>query len=90
MFHVFAILVIGFLSSVFGELTEMTGLYGTIRSGDEYPSPYGDNINKTWRITVREGYRVHLYFTTFDLEDSYEDDVGACAYDYVQVSITVQ
>jgi len=79
------LMVAGCLSSyTFAEVIELNGLYGTIRT-DGYPRPYGDDVNKTWRITVREGYRVHLYFTTFDLEDSYEDDIGACAYDYVQV-----
>ena len=66
--------------------TILTGLYGTIRSG-EFPAPYGNDIDETWEIQVREGYRIHLHFTTFDLEDSYEDDVGACAYDYLQVTI---
>ena len=66
------------------EEIELTGTYGTIKVGDSR-NPYGDDIDRTWRITVRPGYRVHVYFTTFDLEDSYEDDIGACAYDYLQV-----
>jgi len=69
--------------------TILTGTtHGTIKSGG-FPTPYGDNIDQTWEIRVREGYRVHIYFTTFDLEDSYEDDIGACAYDYVQVRIMI-
>ena len=57
-----------------------------MQSSDDFPTPYGPNINKTWEIRVREGYRVHLHFTTFDLEDSNDEDQGgACAYDYVQV-----
>ena len=68
--------------------TILTGSYGTIRSG-EFPDPYGNDIDETWEIQVREGYRVHIYFTTFDLEDSFEDDVGACAYDYLEVTILV-
>lgn len=66
--------------------TVITGTYGTITS-DGFPAPYGPDISKTWEIRVREGYRVHLYFTTFDLEDSYDEDFGgACAYDYVQIA----
>ncbi|CAK8691196.1 unnamed protein product [Clavelina lepadiformis] len=33
--------------------------YGTLNSPG-YPLPYDDNANITWKITVREGYRVRL------------------------------
>jgi len=62
----------------------ITSEYGVIASKN-YPNPYPDNINKTWNIFVKPGFKVRIYFTTFDLEDSYEEETGFCAYDYVKV-----
>ena len=48
---------------------------------------YPNNVNMSWKITVRSGYRVALYFSVFDLEDSYDENIGgACVYDYIEVS----
>ena len=58
--------------------------FGVIAS-DNFPSPYPDNIDKSWNITTRPGFKIRLHFTSFDLEDSYEEEGGSCVYDYVQV-----
>ncbi|CAK8691327.1 unnamed protein product [Clavelina lepadiformis] len=58
---------------------------GTLNSPG-YPLPYDDNVSITWKITVREGYRVRLQFNSFDLEDSFDEKLGGCCvYDYVQI-----
>ncbi|XP_076806561.1 mannan-binding lectin serine protease 2-like [Clavelina lepadiformis] len=60
--------------------------HGRFMSGG-FPHSYSDNMDITWKITVRENYRVRLYFSTFNLEDSYDEELGgSCVYDYVQIS----
>lgn len=59
--------------------------YGWLQSPN-YPREYYNDQNVTWTIEVREGYRIKLQFTWFDLEDSFDEGKGgACAYDYVTV-----
>ena len=54
-----------------------------------FPSMYGNEEELSWRIIVDEGYQIQYYFTEFQLEDSYDEDQGgACAYDYVEVTNT--
>ena len=66
-------------------VVELSGDYGTFQSPN-YPQPYPPDQDIEWHISAPEGYRVMVYFTWFDLEDSYDEDYGgACAYDYVQV-----
>ena len=51
-----------------------------------YPEPYSNNEEITWTITVDEHYKIELFFTVFDVEDSYDEDLGgSCVYDFVQV-----
>nr|XP_039250838.1 mannan-binding lectin serine protease 2-like [Styela clava] len=58
---------------------------GKIKS-PSYPKSYPENVNISWYIEVKPGYRVELYFTEFDLEDSYDEDQGgACVYDFLKV-----
>ena len=64
---------------------ELNEEYGIIES-PHYPQIYQDDEDITWRITAPEGYQIMIYFATFDLEDSYDEDFGGvCAYDYVEV-----
>jgi len=68
---------------------ELSDTYGSFQSPG-YPDPYPDNQNLTWIIRANHGYRVVVYFTVFDLEDSYDEALGGiCAYDYVKVWITL-
>nr|XP_002129497.1 mannan-binding lectin serine protease 1-like [Ciona intestinalis] len=60
-----------------------TGNFGFLTSTG-YPQPYGNNLNDTWTITVNRGYRVVLYFTAFDLEDSFANG-EVCGLDYLQI-----
>lgn len=66
---------------------EITGVdHGEITSPN-FPAGYGNELELSWRITVEEGYQIQYFFTEFQLEDSYDEDQGgACAYDYVQLS----
>lgn len=66
---------------------EITGVeHGELTSAN-FPSGYANDLEQSWRITVEEGYQIQYFFTEFELEDSYDEDQGgACAYDYVQVS----
>jgi len=66
-------------------LIELSEPHGTFQS-PRFPSPYQNDLDITWEISAPEGYQIVVYFTTFDLEDSYDEDYGGvCAYDYVQV-----
>ena len=73
------------LSTGFATLIELSGNYGVIESPG-YPKTYPAGQNITWRISAPQGYQVVVYFSVFDLEDSYDQDRGGvCVYDYVQV-----
>ena len=73
------------LSTGFATVIELGGNYGLIESPN-YPQHYPTNQNLTWHISAPEGYQVVIYFTVFDLEDSYDSDLGgSCIYDYVKV-----
>ena len=51
-----------------------------------FPNTYPNNLNITWNIKAPPGYQIEIYFSDFNLEDSYDETMGgACAYDYVQV-----
>uniref|UniRef100_F7CCG9 Complement C1s n=1 Tax=Monodelphis domestica TaxID=13616 RepID=F7CCG9_MONDO len=58
---------------------EETSMYGEILSPN-YPQAYPNNVQKTWNITVPDGYGIHLYFTHLDMELS-----ANCEYDSVKV-----
>ena len=62
-------------------------VFGIISSPD-FPSPYANNLNLTWRIKTSPGYVITLRFIDFYLEESYDMDAGWCVYDYVEVSVT--
>lgn len=47
-----------------------------------FPEPYPQNIQCTWRILAPTGHKVELFFLEFELEDSYLD--SGC-HDYVSV-----
>ena len=76
---------LGVFPKVPAEVIELGEGWGTIELG-MHPTGYDNNLDKTWRITVRPGYRVGIKFTVFDVEDSYEEGNGSCVYDYLQVS----
>lgn len=59
------------------------GMYGTFHSAN-FPQFYDNNQIRNWTIRSPVGFRVVLYFTEFDLEDSYYDGV-VCAADYIEV-----
>ncbi|KAM8982207.1 complement C1s subcomponent [Sarcophilus harrisii] len=58
---------------------EETSMYGEILSPN-YPQAYPNNAHKTWKITVPDGYGIHLYFTHLDMELS-----ANCEYDFVKI-----
>lgn len=66
-------------------VNRLQGNFGIFASPG-FPTPYANDLNDSWIITVQQGYRVKLYFTFFDLEDSYVLD--RCDLDYVEVCIT--
>nr|BAC41341.1 mannose-binding lectin-associated serine protease [Halocynthia roretzi] len=77
-------IVLLYCNSVFSaEL--LTAHFGNF-SSPNYPRSYPDNSNLTWNIRVQHGYRMSIRFSTFDLEDSYEDGIGSCVYDYVEIT----
>ncbi|XP_078364332.1 uncharacterized protein LOC144648698 isoform X1 [Oculina patagonica] len=47
-----------------------------------YPNNYGNDENCQWLIEAPYGERILIYFTTFDVEDSYD---GQCSYDSVNI-----
>ena len=51
-------------------------------SSPNFPKPYPQNIQCTWRILAPIGYQVKLSFLEFDLEESYQE--SGC-HDYVSV-----
>jgi len=59
-------------------------VFGIISSPD-FPSPYANNLNLTWRIKTSPGYVIRLEFIDFHLESSYDDVAGRCVYDYVKI-----
>ena len=66
---------------------QLSGEHGRIESPG-YPEPYANDQDITWTITVEQGYKIELFFTVFDVEDSYDEDLGgSCVYDYVKVSL---
>ncbi|CAK8673722.1 unnamed protein product [Clavelina lepadiformis] len=65
-----------------GELYEKTGVFGYFSSRD-FPAPYPNNLNDNWVISVNPGYKVVLYFTSFDLEDSFV--LVPCSQDFVEI-----
>ncbi|XP_074050624.1 complement C1s subcomponent [Macrotis lagotis] len=71
-------IVLGILFTVLARAEE-TSMYGEILSPN-YPQAYPNNAKKTWKITVPDGYGIHLYFTHLDLELSAD-----CEYDSVKV-----
>ncbi|XP_005353767.1 mannan-binding lectin serine protease 2 isoform X1 [Microtus ochrogaster] len=46
-----------------------------------FPETYGNNQDRSWKLTAPPGYRLRLYFTHFNLELSYR-----CEYDFVKLS----
>ncbi|XP_076806164.1 mannan-binding lectin serine protease 2-like [Clavelina lepadiformis] len=76
-------------------LSHVSWCFGVIRLSDEYgqfrsPASLGetylDNQDITWEITADPGYQVVVYFSIFDLEDSYDEEMGgSCAYDFLEI-----
>ncbi|XP_069506704.1 complement C1s subcomponent isoform X2 [Ambystoma mexicanum] len=58
-----------------------SALYGEILSPN-FPQGYPNDVQKTWTVTVPEGYGIHIYFTHLDIESSEN-----CSYDSVQISV---
>ena len=70
------------LSSMVIELGEE---YGVLESPG-FPQHYRDHEDITWNISAPTGYQIEIRFPVFDLEDSFDEDLGgACPYDYLQV-----
>jgi len=65
-----------------GTFQELSTPFGVLNS-QNFPSPYANNLDDVWTVTVPRGYRVVLYFSHFDLEDSFGDK--PCVLDYVEV-----
>ena len=51
-------------------------------SSPNFPQPYPQNIQCTWRVLAPPGYQVKLSFLTFELEQSY---LRSGCHDYVSV-----
>nr|XP_039250841.1 mannan-binding lectin serine protease 2-like isoform X3 [Styela clava] len=81
------LLTISFLIAVSYAVQILRGeTFGQFESPN-HPAPYGNNLEKEWRIEVRDGFRIKLRFSAFDLEDSYDPDLGGpCVYDFVKVT----
>ncbi|XP_075427138.1 mannan-binding lectin serine protease 1 isoform X3 [Ascaphus truei] len=65
-------------------VTLLTGMFGEIQTPN-FPESYPSDSERTWNITVPEGFRLKLYFMHFDLEPSY-----LCEYDYAKVETDEQ
>jgi len=68
-----------------GEETDLTytTAFGVIRTPD-FPHSYPDNMEHTYTIKVTRGYKVVLYFSAFDIEESYGDG-APCVTDFLEV-----
>ncbi|XP_076821725.1 mannan-binding lectin serine protease 1-like [Clavelina lepadiformis] len=63
-------------------LNDMSGVF----ESPAYPAPYGDDLDMTWKISAPPGFQVLIYFSVFDLEDSYDEELGgSCVYDFIEV-----
>ncbi|XP_069097333.1 mannan-binding lectin serine protease 2 isoform X2 [Pleurodeles waltl] len=62
-----------------GAMTAPNVMFGRIASPG-FPDTYPNHVQRTWNLTVPQGYIIQLYFTHFDLELSY-----LCEYDYVKI-----
>lgn len=62
----------------------MTSPEGSIISPG-YPSSYGENAECIWKIEVSHGSRVLFAFVDLDMESQ----PSGCAFDYVEVKITI-
>lgn len=58
-------------------------MYGTF-SSPNFPETYANNLILNWTIRVSKGFRVALYFSAFDLEDSIAGG-QPCSADYVKI-----
>ena len=67
-------------------LNDMSGVF----ESPAYPAPYGDDLDMTWKISAPPGFQVLIYFSVFDLEDSYDEELGgSCVYDFIEVTLLV-
>lgn len=67
---------------IYREVPIKNGRTSVTLSSPNFPKPYPQNIQCTWRILVPIGYQVKLSFLEFDLEESYQE--SGC-HDYVSV-----
>ncbi|XP_054857312.1 mannan-binding lectin serine protease 2 isoform X2 [Eublepharis macularius] len=71
--------LVTFYHVVVSDLVQLQKMYGRIASPD-FPNVYPNSKERTWNITVPDGYIIRIYFTHFNLELSYQ-----CEYDYVKM-----
>ncbi|XP_048374735.1 mannan-binding lectin serine protease 2 isoform X1 [Sphaerodactylus townsendi] len=72
-------LFLAFCHVVFSDIVQLQKMYGRIASPD-FPNIYPNSKERTWNITVPDGYTIRIYFTHFNVELSYQ-----CEYDYVKM-----
>lgn len=71
-----------------GKVIDITESKGGIISSPDYPKAYANDLEVTWNIHVRPGHKIAVYFTEFDLENSYDDVLKQpCVYDYLKVRV---
>lgn len=79
------VVLLGALSHLMGasmvvvDLVPGPKMYGSLQSPD-FPEPYPPHQDLRWNISAPSGFNIHLVFSHFHLEPSYQ-----CQYDYVQV-----
>ncbi|XP_077970757.1 mannan-binding lectin serine protease 2-like [Styela clava] len=59
--------------------------YGQFKSSN-YPLPYENHSEKEWRIIVREGFKIRLRFTTFNLKELQNDGERDCTYNFFEIT----
>lgn len=82
LWHRFCFFLLTLWTGILGDVLRLDKMYGRIASPD-FPNVYPNSKERTWNITLPQGYAIRIYFTHFNLELSYQ-----CEYDYVKVRTT--
>ncbi|KAM6434900.1 mannan-binding lectin serine protease 2 isoform 1-T2 [Liasis olivaceus] len=75
----FCFFILTFCHGILGDVLQLDKMYGRITSPD-FPNVYPNSKERIWNITLPQGYTIHIYFTHFNIELSYQ-----CEYDYVKL-----
>lgn len=86
MQYIVIIILHALLLSAHGIRHDIHDMHGVLYN-EHFPEFYKDNLNETWTITTANKLQIALYFTYFDLEDSYDEVHGPCPLDYIEVCV---